>query len=68
MDILETCRRFGGVAVMLWHNVLWDEMDHPAWGAHFIETLDAAIAQGARLLSLKDALASWLGETGRGTT
>ncbi len=63
-DILETCRRFGGVAVMLWHNVLWDEMDHPGWGRHFVETLDEAVARGARVTSLKDALAAWMGETG----
>ncbi len=61
-DILQTCRRFGGVAVMLWHNVLWDELDHPDWGFHFIETLDAAEAEGARIASLRDALSSWLGE------
>ncbi len=60
-DLLQTCRRFGGVAVMLWHNVLWDELDHPGWGLHFIETLDAAEAEGARIASLRDALASWLG-------
>lgn len=59
-DILQTCRRFGGVAVMLWHNVLWDELDHPDWGLHFIETLDAAEAEGARIASLRDALTSWL--------
>ncbi len=63
-DILRTCRRFGGVAVMLWHNVLWDEMDHPGWGRHFVDTLEEALAQGARITSLKDALAAWKGETG----
>ena len=60
-DILQTCRRFGGAAVMLWHNVLWDELDHPDWGSHFTETLDAAVAEGACIVSLRDALASWLG-------
>ena len=61
-QILETCQRFNGVAVMLWHSVLWDEMDHPGWGRHFIETLDAAISRGATMVSLRDALAGWLGK------
>ena len=60
-DILQTCRRFGGVAVMLWHNVLWDELDHPDWGFHFTETLDAAASEGACIASLRDALSWWLG-------
>ena len=59
-DLFETCRRFGGVAVMLWHNVLWDEMDHPGWGRHFVETLDEAVARGARITSLNEALFGWL--------
>ncbi|MFQ5570879.1 MAG: polysaccharide deacetylase family protein [Rhodothermales bacterium] len=62
LDIMRTCRRFGGVAVMLWHNVLWDELDHPGWGQHFIDTLDAALDQGGKILSLKDALGLWLRE------
>ncbi len=63
-DVMRTCRRFGGVAVMLWHNVVWDELDHPGWGRHFTETLDAAVAEGACIASLRKALASWLGADG----
>jgi len=29
-----------------------------------VDTLDEALAQGARITSLKDALAAWRGETG----
>lgn len=58
--VLATCQRFGGVAVMLWHNVLWDELDHPGWGAHFLETLDAAVTQGANVSALCD-LVDWEG-------
>ncbi len=61
LNLLDTCQRFGGVAVMLWHNVLWDELDHPGWGAHFTATLDAAVEKGARITSLRDGLASWIG-------
>lgn len=60
--ILKTCRRYGGAAVMLWHNVLWDELDHPGWGRHFEETLAAAVASGARLSSLRAALTAWLSD------
>lgn len=56
LAILTTCQRFGGVAVMLWHNVLWDEMDHPGWGDHFISTLDAAVERKAQIMTLRDAL------------
>lgn len=60
-EVLQTCKRFGGAAVMLWHNVLWDEMDHPGWGAHFIHSLDEATSQGARIASLHEAFHAWLG-------
>lgn len=59
--VMETVRRFRGVAVLLWHNILWDELDHPGWGRHFEATLDLAAAGGARIASLQAALAEWLG-------
>ncbi|MDX1545534.1 MAG: polysaccharide deacetylase family protein [Rhodothermales bacterium] len=58
--VMETVRRFRGVAVLLWHNILWDELDHPDWGRHFEATLDHAVAGGARIASLRAALAEWL--------
>ena len=60
-EIIGACRRFGGVAVMSWHNVLWDELDHPGWGAHFTQTMEHAVARGAAVMSLREALSSWLG-------
>ncbi len=54
--LLATCRRFGGVCTMLWHNTLWDEIDFPGWGGHFVDTLDAAAREGACLTSLRLAL------------
>ncbi len=56
LAIMEACRRFGGVCVMLWHNTLWDELDFPGWGQHFLDTLDAAGRMGARITSLRQAL------------
>ena len=60
-DVLATCRRFGGVAVALWHNVLWDERDYAGWGRHFLHTLDQAREEGALVTSLREALAGFLG-------
>ena len=59
--IIRQCRRFGGVAVFLWHTVLWDEMDHPGWGEHFTKTYEHAIENNAQIASLSTALNSWLG-------
>ncbi|NNE46990.1 MAG: hypothetical protein HKN37_10060 [Rhodothermales bacterium] len=58
--ILDRCRKFGGCAVLLWHNVLWDEMDAPGWGEHFLSTLDSAVEANARISSLSGALREWL--------
>jgi len=60
-NLLTQCRRFGGVAVMLWHTVLWDEMDHPGWGAHFTKTMEKAADLHAQVASLRTALSGWLG-------
>jgi hypothetical protein len=54
--LIESTRRVGGVCVMLWHNTLWDDLDAPGWGAHFTATLDAAVAAGGAVTTLRDAL------------
>lgn len=59
VKILETCRRFRGACVVLWHNVLWDELDFPGWGSHFTRVLDLARDMGGGIVSLRDALRSW---------
>ena len=58
--VFDAARRHGGVAVGLWHNVLWDEVDAPGWAAHFTDALDAANSGGARVASLQHALDAWL--------
>lgn len=57
--IMDRCRDFGGCAVLLWHNVLWDEMDAPGWGRHFLASLDYARSEGALISSLISALHNW---------
>lgn len=62
-NVLRQCRRFGGAAVMLWHNLLWDELDHPDWGAHFLESVAWATRRGARVVALRQGLEDWLNGT-----
>ncbi|MEM1093151.1 MAG: polysaccharide deacetylase family protein [Bacteroidota bacterium] len=57
--LLETVQRYRGVAVMLWHNDLWDDLDFPEWGPHFLRTLDYACDQRARLECNVQLLRSW---------
>ena len=60
-DTMQWCKRFGGVCVALWHNTLWDELDFPGWGDHFISSIDYAEREGAHMGTLKDSLAIYLG-------
>jgi hypothetical protein len=58
-DLIETCKRFGGVCVALWHNTLWDELDFPGWGVHFLESLDLARREKALIDTLGGALTAY---------
>lgn len=60
-EIMQWCKRFGGVCIALWHNTLWDELDFPGWGDHFISSMDYAVQEGAHIGTLKDSLAIYLG-------
>lgn len=53
------CRRYGGVLVVLWHNVLGDELEAPGWKRHFTETLEDGAQTGAAIASLSGALEGW---------
>ncbi len=55
--LLETCRRYGGVCVGLWHNVLEDDIDYPGWLRHFQETLRTAADDGAFIGTLSELIA-----------
>lgn len=60
IQLMQWCKRFGGVCVGLWHNMLWDELDFPGWGEHFIASIDYAVNEGAYIGTLKDSLAMYL--------
>ncbi len=57
--IMDLCKRFGGCAVLLWHNVLWDEMDASGWAEHFEGSIAAARRSGVDILPLGTALDTW---------
>jgi len=60
-DLLLQCRKFGGVGVALWHNVMGEEMDYPGWKEHFEHIILWSHQHGAYIGSLRGALESWLG-------
>lgn len=57
LKVVETCRTVGGCAVLLWHNIILDEVDHPGWSRHFSEVMDGidASATIATLQGVVDA-------------
>lgn len=59
LDLFAACRRVGGCCVLLWHNTLYDEVDYPGRAQVFERTLDAARADGAAVVSLRDALTTF---------
>nr|BCX01936.1 MAG: hypothetical protein KatS3mg041_1982 [Bacteroidota bacterium] len=50
-------RDIGGVAVSLWHNVLYDTLDYPGWGRVFEESTRWALENGAFVGSLAEVAA-----------
>ena len=58
-ELMETCRRYGGAFVGLWHPVLGDEIDFPGWKRHFLATLDEARRREACIMGLAQALGNW---------
>ena len=60
-DLLLQCKKFGGVGVALWHNVMGEEMDYPGWKEHFEHVIPWSHQHGAYIGSLRGALESWLG-------
>lgn len=61
LDLFAACRRVGGCCVVLWHNTIYDEVDYPGQAAVFERTLDRALAGGAAVLSVREAVeaAGW---------
>ena len=59
-QVMRRCKRFGGICVALWHNTLWDELDFPEWGEHFLRVMDVAVEEEAYIHSLSNTLEIYL--------
>ena len=60
IELMQWCKRFGGVCVGLWHNTLWDELDFPGWGDHFLASIDYAVQEEAYVSTLTGSLHAYL--------
>ncbi len=61
VELLKLCKKFGGIGVVLWHNVIGEEMDYPGWADHFEQIIKWSSEQDAYIGSLRDTLALWTG-------
>ena len=60
--LLDVCRKYGGICVGLWHNVVDDIRAYPGWRHHFRQTLRYAHEHQAQIASLSELLACVSGD------
>jgi hypothetical protein len=58
-DLLETAKKYHGVAVLLFHNSCYDDFDNQGWGTIFEKTLRWSFENDAALLNGQEALESY---------
>ncbi len=58
-ELLETVKKYRGVAVLLFHNSCYDELDNKGWGKVFESTVRWCIENDAALLNGHEALDSY---------
>ena len=63
LDIVERCQSVGGCAVLLWHNILLDEVSHPGWADHLERVLEA-IDSSARITTIREVVKGLAGGHG----
>jgi hypothetical protein len=61
--LLATTEEFGGVLVLLWHNIMLDPLGDHRIAAHFTSITDRIDPSVVYAASLRDALSSWLDQT-----
>ncbi len=59
-QLILACKKYNGVCVGLWHNTLWDEMDFPGWGRHYLEIMNYVEEEEGHIDSLSGALGGYL--------
>lgn len=63
LELLDATREFGGVLVVLWHNIMLDSLGDPRIAPHFNAILERLDAKDVYVAALRDALAVWLDQT-----
>jgi hypothetical protein len=58
-DLLETVKKYHGIAVLLFHNSCYDDFDNQGWGSIFEKTLRWSFENNAALLNGQEALESY---------
>ncbi len=58
-ELLETVKKYRGVAVVLFHNTCYDSLDNLGWGTVFENTVRWCIENDAALLNGKEVLESY---------
>jgi len=58
--LIATVKKYRGVAVLLFHNTCYDDLDFPGWGKAFEGSLAFSIQAGAFVGSGKEILESYL--------
>lgn len=66
-DLLETTREFGGVLVILWHNIMLDPLGDERIAPHFETVLENLDPKLVYVASLRDSLSVWLDQTAETT-
>lgn len=61
--LLNVTTEFGGVLVVLWHNIMLDPLGDSRIAAHFSAVLDSLDSKEVYVAALRDALAVWLDQT-----
>ncbi|MEK6570715.1 MAG: polysaccharide deacetylase family protein [Bacteroidota bacterium] len=59
-SLIKAVKRYCGVAVLLFHNTCYDNLDFPDWGKVFEDTLHFALGEGAFVGSAEEILTSYL--------
>jgi len=61
--LLGVTKEFGGVLVLLWHNIMLDKLGDPRIAPHFSAITDGLDTTSVYVASLRDALSVWLDQT-----
>lgn len=59
-NLLETVKKSRGVAVLLWHNDVFDNEDNPGWGEVYYKSLEYLAGQNAWVTSGKEIADWWI--------